>query len=171
MVPCILVDREGLGNEWLLNVCGVVTVMAKKLVVSPGVQTTNSSHHVLVPEREPGWLDIIASKWNPALKLFGCLATNSVYLCSVYFTHSHKSTDWSQPWMVCTSFFFVLDHCNVGRIDRDSGSRSMDHGRISREGWQWKLSMYFCLSVSSILVQPVAQSKLDHIVFFNVQAK
>ena len=95
MVPCILVDREGLGNELLFNGCvgtAVVTVMAKKLVVSPKVQTRDASHHVLVSEREPGWLDIIASKWNPALKLFGCLATNSVY-----FTHRHQSTDWSQP--------------------------------------------------------------------------
>ena len=41
---------------------GVVTVMAKKLVVSPEVPTRDASHHDLVPEREPGWLDIIASK-------------------------------------------------------------------------------------------------------------
>ena len=122
MVPCILVDREGLGNELLFNGCvgtAVVTVMAKKLVVSPKVQTRDASHHVLVPEREPGWLDIIASKFTHSL----------------FYTQS--SVDRLEPTtMVCTSFLFVLDHCNVGRIDRGSGSRSMDHGRISREGWQ-----------------------------------
>ena len=174
MVPCILVDREGLGNEWLLNVCGYrrCDCNGQKARCQSRVQTRDASHHVLVPEREPGWLDIIASKWNPALKLFGCLA---VWLFGdkqcLFYTQS--SVDRLEPTtMVCTSFLFVLDHCNAGRIDRGSGSRSMDHGRISREGWQWKLSMYFCLSVSSILVQPVAQSKLvDHTVFFNVQAK
>ena len=93
MVPCILVDREGLGNEWLLNVCGCCDCNGQKA----RCQTRDASHHVLVPEREPGWLDIIASKWNPALKLFGCLAANSAYLYSVYFTHRHQSTDWSQP--------------------------------------------------------------------------
>ena len=53
MVPCILVDREGLGNEWLLNVCGVVTVMAKKLVVKRETHPTMSSFRSESPD---GWI-------------------------------------------------------------------------------------------------------------------
>ena len=53
-------------------------------------------------------------------------------------------------WFFRTKFleyyklYFCLSLC-PGSCWKDSGSRSMDHGRINREGWQWKLSMYFCL--------------------------
>ena len=166
MVPCILVDREGLGNEWLLNVCGYRRCDCNGQKAR--CQSEGSNERRIPPCPRSGARARMAGYYS--LKMKSCLETVWLFDEKQCLFYTHSSVDRLEPTtMVCTSFLFVLDHCNVGRIDRDSGSRSMDHGRINREGWQWKL--YFCLSVSSILVQPVAQSKLDHIGFFNVQAK
>ena len=114
---------------------GVVTVMAKKLVVSPGFKReTHPTMSSFRSESPDGWIF--------SLKMKSCLETvwlfgdkQCIFIQCLFYTQS--SVDRLEPTtMVCTSFLFVLDHCNVGRIDRDSGSRSMDHGRINREAWQ-----------------------------------
>ena len=139
MVPRILVDREGLGNECLLNVCGYrrCDCNGQKARCQSG---GNASHHVLVPEREPGWLDIIASKWNPALKLFGCLTKNSVY-----FTHTHQSTDWSQPrWCALLfSLSWIIAMLEGLTEIQDQGPWIMEGltervGSESNEKWKWQ---------------------------------
>ena len=165
MVPCILVDREVLGNEWLLNVCGYRRCDCNGQKAR--CQTRDASHHVLVPEREPGWLDILASKWNPALKLFGCWAY-SVYLYSVYFTH--QSTDWSQPrWCALLfSLSWIIAMLEGLTEVQDQGPWIME-GLTERVGSESSQCISVYLSLPFWCT--VAQSKLDHIVFFNVQAK